>query len=67
MDLHLKFLHVTSHTILIINQLEVDKKYSIVMAERVVIHLGETVMLSVTDTPPKIYKIFLPKRYARVI
>lgn len=36
-------------------------------AERVVTHLGHTVMLTVKDLPNKLIKIFLPKRYARVI
>lgn len=46
---------------------EYDRKYAIVRAERVMTHLGHTVLLTVKDSPRHILKLFLPKRYARVV
>ena len=51
-----------------------DHKYPIVKAERVQTVYGETVLfsisdhlsLSVIDLTPRLVKVFLPKRYARV-
>jgi len=67
MDLRQKFLRVTCDQILKINQLTVDTKYPIVAAERVITHLGHTVMLTLRDTPTSLFRVFLPKRYSRVI
>ena len=44
-----------------------QKTYAIVRAERAVTHLGHTILLTVKDTPRHTVKIFLPKRYSRVV
>lgn len=65
MGLQMKFLHVSTDTVLRISEMEVNKKYSIIMGERVVTHLGQTVTLTLQDNPERLFKIFPPKRYAR--
>jgi len=67
MELRQKFLPVSCDRILRINQLTVGTKYPIVSAERVVTHLGHTVMLTLRDAPTSLFRVFLPKRYATVV
>ena len=61
MDLRQKFLRVTCDRILRINELAVGTQYPIVSAERVVTHLGHTVMLTLRDTPTHYLGYFYPK------
>ena len=44
-----------------------DIKYPIEAGERVITHLGHTVMLTLRDTPTSLFSLFLPKQYARVV
>ena len=67
MDFRQKFLRVTCDRILRINELAVGTQYPIVSAERVVTHLGHTVMLTLREAPTSLFRVFLPKRYAKVI
>ena len=67
MDLRQKFLRVTCDRILRINELTVGTKLPIVSAERVVTHLGHTVMLTLREAPTSLFRVFLPKRYAKVV
>ena len=46
---------------------EYDTKYPILRAERVMTHLGQTVLLTIKNQTRYILKVFLPKRYARVV
>ena len=64
MELHAKFLQVSSREI---RDLKVNTKYPIIRAERAMTHLGHTVLLTVLDAPNSVLKLFLPKRYARVV
>ena len=50
-----------------IRDLVLDTKYPILRAERVVTHLGHTVLLTIRNQTRYILKVFLPKRYARVV
>ena len=50
-----------------IRDLVLDTKYPILRAGRVVTHLGHTVLLTIRNQTRLILKVFLPKRYARVV
>jgi hypothetical protein len=67
MDLAKKFKVATSTAVMRIDKLEVDKKYSIVRAERANSRFGETILLCFQDSSSSvIFKVFLPRRYASV-
>ena len=50
-----------------IKELVVDTKYPILKADRAMTHLGQTVLLTIRNQTRYILKVFLPKRYARVV
>jgi hypothetical protein len=64
MELAKEFRDTTTCRILHISEMEVDRKYPIVGAERVYTRYGETVLLSIRDPQTLLIKSFLPKRYA---
>ena len=66
-ELQAKFLQVSSIRTCKFRDLTVDTKYPIIRAERAMTHLGHTVMLTLLDGPNNVLKLFLTKRYARVI
>jgi hypothetical protein len=66
MDLDRKFQDVTSGNSVKISSLEVDRKYPITSAQRIVTKFGPTVLLSIRDTPFHTVKAFMPKRYGSV-
>jgi len=67
MELEAKFLHVSSIRTCKIRNLTVNKKYPIIGAERAMTHLGHTILLTILEGPNSVIKVFLPKRYARVV
>ena len=67
MELRSKFHHVSAVGTVKIGDLVIDTKYPILRAERVVTHLGHTVLLTIKNQTRYILKVFLPKRYARVV
>jgi len=66
MDLTKNIQEVTSCNTIKINSLEVDRKYPIVRAERIVTKFGPTILLSIRDSPFNVIKVFMPKRYSSV-
>jgi len=62
MDLSKKFQKATTCTVIIVNSLEVDRKYRIVHARRIVTKRGPTVLIRILDSPFKVVKLFMPKR-----
>jgi hypothetical protein len=64
MDLSKRFQDATSSQIIGISSLDIDRKYHIVMAERVVTKFGPTVLLSIKDSPYNIVKCFAPRHYS---
>jgi hypothetical protein len=46
-----------------ISSLEVDRKYPIINAERIGTRHGPTIILSLRDSPSRIIKVFVPRRY----
>ena len=50
-----------------IGDLEVERNYPIVRAERVETKCGQSVLLSILDSPIKSIKVFWPKRYSAVV
>jgi len=67
MELHAKFHRVSAIVTVKIRELVVDTKYPILTAERVMTHLCQTILLTLRNQTTYILKVFLPKRYARVI
>jgi hypothetical protein len=63
MDLDRKFQDASSCHSVKISSLEVNRKYPITHAERIVTKFGTTVMMSTRDTPFYTMKVFMPKRY----
>jgi hypothetical protein len=66
MDLTKKFQEVAPSHAIKINSMELDRKYSIIHAERIDKKLGPTVLLSIKESPYNIVKVFMPKRYSSV-
>jgi hypothetical protein len=64
MDLTKKFQEAASSHPIKINSVELDRKYSIIHAERIVMKFGSTVLLSIKESPYNIVKVFMPKRYS---
>ena len=67
MELHTKFLSVSSIRTCKIKDLTINAQYPILGAERTVTHLGHTVILTILEGADTVLKVFLPKRYARVV
>ena len=67
MEFHSKFHQVSAIGTVKVRDLVVDTKYPILRAERVMTHLGHTIPLTIKNQTRYILKVFLPKRYARVI
>ena len=67
MELHAKFLCESSIRTSKIRDLTINTRYPILGAERAVTHLGRTVILTVLEGTNTVLKVFLPKRYARVV
>ena len=67
MELHAKFLCVSSIRTCKIKDLSINTQYPILGAERAMTHLGRTVILTLLEGTDTIVKVFLPKRYARVV
>jgi len=51
---------------LLVSSFEVDRKYPITHAKRIVTKFGPTVLMSIRDTPFYTVKVFMPKRYGSV-
>jgi len=66
MHLNKKFQEAASSQAIKINTMEVDTKYPIVNADRVTTKFGKTVLMSIKESPCKIVKVYLPKRYSSI-
>jgi hypothetical protein len=62
MELEWKFQDATSCRSVKIISLEVDRKYPITHAVRIVTKFGPTVLMSITDEPFDTVKVFMTKR-----
>jgi hypothetical protein len=67
MDLKKRFQAATSCSSVKIGDLEVERKYPIIRAERVETKFGQSVLLTILDSPMKSIKVFLPKSYSAVM
>jgi len=67
MDVPKKFQEATSSDAFKIGSLEVDRKYPIIHAERIVTESGPAVLLSIKGSPYNIVKVLMPKCYSSVI
>jgi len=47
--------------------MEVNKKYSIIGAERITTKCGPTVLTHIKEQPSKVVKVYLPKRYSAIV
>ena len=61
-----KIQEATSSQVIKINTMEVNKKYPIMGTERLTAKFGPTVLLYIKETPCRIVKVFVPKRYNSV-
>jgi len=52
---------------LLVSSFEVDRKYPITHAKRIVTKFGPTVLMSIMDAPFHIVKMFMPKPYGSAI
>jgi hypothetical protein len=66
MDLDRKFQDVTSGNTVKISSLEVDRKYPITRAKRIITKFWPTVLLNIRDTSFNTVKVFIPKRYGSI-
>ena len=46
-----------------LNSLQVDRKYPITFAERIPTRFGPAIVLAIRDTPDRILKVFMPRRF----
>jgi hypothetical protein len=67
MDLTKKFQRVTSYNTVNVSSLDVNRKYPIIHAERIVTKFGPTVLMTLADEPDRTVKVFIPKRYGSEI
>ena len=63
MDLARKFQEADSCNSVTTIHLQVDCKYPITRAQRVGTRYGPTIILSIRDSPTRILKVFMSKRY----
>jgi hypothetical protein len=66
MDLTLRFQQVTSCSTVGIAKLQTDRPYPITFVERVGTKFGPSILMSLLDSPTRIVKVFLPRRYYHV-
>jgi hypothetical protein len=66
MSLNKKFQKAASSYAIKISTMEVDRKYQITHAERMVTKYGPTVLISIKDSEYNIVKVFMPKGYSSV-
>jgi hypothetical protein len=66
MELVQKFREGVVTQIIRINKLDVDRKYEMLRAERMVTKYGPSVLLSYKGDPCKVVKAFMPKGYISV-
>jgi hypothetical protein len=46
-----------------LSPLQVDRKYPIIHAERVATQFGSAIVIAIRDTPYRILKVFMPRRF----
>jgi hypothetical protein len=63
MDLTLRFQQVTSCSTVAVDKLQTDRPYPITFVERVGTKFGPSILVSLLDSPTRITKVFLPRRY----
>jgi hypothetical protein len=63
MDLTLRFQEASSCTAMSVAKLQTDRTYPITFAERVGTRFGPAILISLLDSPTRIIKFFLPRRY----
>jgi len=63
MDLSRKIQELDSCYNMKLSSLQVDRKYPITFAERISTRFGPAIVLAIRDTPDRILKVFMPRRY----
>jgi hypothetical protein len=66
MSLNKKFQEAASSYAIKISTMEVDRKYQITHAKRMVTKYGPTVLIGINDSEYNIVKVFMPKRYGSI-
>jgi hypothetical protein len=67
MELSRKFEETSSCTTMSVVQLETDRTYPITFMERIGTRYGPSILMSLRDSPTRIVKIFLPRRYCSLV
>ena len=67
MELGHKFENATSCRSVSLGSLEPDQQYPIVHAERINTRYGQSVLLTILDSPNTSVKFFLPRRYGDMV
>jgi hypothetical protein len=63
MDLSRKFVELDACHYLSVGSLQTDRKYSILRAERMGTRYGPRIVLTLVDSPDRLLRVFLPRRY----
>ena len=63
MDLSRKIQELDSCYNMKLNSLQVDRKYPITFAERIPTRFGPAIVLAIRDTPDRILKVFMTRRF----
>ena len=63
MELSRKIKEVDSCYSMKLSSLQVDRKYPITYAERVATRSGPAILLAIRDTPDRLLKVFMPRRF----
>jgi hypothetical protein len=63
MDLRKKFAEIEACHYMSVGSLQTDRPYPIIGAERIAMRFGPSVVLSLSDSPNRIIRVFIPKRF----
>jgi hypothetical protein len=63
MDLRKKIAEIEAFQYMSVGSLQTDRPYPILRAERIATRYGPSVMLSLSDSPDRIIRVFIPKRF----
>jgi hypothetical protein len=66
MDLRRRIAELESCHYMSVRSLETDRKYSILSAERMQTKYGPSIVLTLLDSPERLIRVFLPRRYYSV-
>jgi hypothetical protein len=66
MNLPQNFVDAASTQAIRINTMDIDRKHPTVQVDRITTKFGPTVLLSISDKPSNVVKVFMPRHYSTV-